>query len=68
LKAGIIRTPIRPLDTWRADPIRMLRAIRFAVRFDCSLDPQLTEEVCHRFQFPTFDPHALSQTPHSKTT
>ena len=41
LKDGIIRTPLEPLETFTDDPLRVLRAVRFAARFSFELDPPL---------------------------
>jgi tRNA nucleotidyltransferase/poly(A) polymerase len=32
IKQKLLRTPIKPADTWRADPHRMLRLVRFATK------------------------------------
>jgi poly(A) polymerase len=39
ISAGLIRTPAEPKLTFTDDPLRMLRAVRFAARFDFTIDP-----------------------------
>ena len=41
LHSGIIRTPLPPLTTFTDDPLRVLRAIRFASRYIFTLDNEL---------------------------
>lgn len=38
MRNKIIRTPLEPYQTFKDDPLRVLRLIRFAARFDFSLD------------------------------
>lgn len=39
MKAGILRTPMDPDATFHDDPVRILRGLRFADRFDWTIDP-----------------------------
>jgi tRNA nucleotidyltransferase (CCA-adding enzyme) len=43
LRAGLIRTPRPPRETLLDDPLRALRAVRFAARFGFELDGELVE-------------------------
>lgn len=40
LQAGVLRTPLRPLQTFLDDPLRVLRLIRFACRFNFTIDDE----------------------------
>eukprot|EP00158_Paraphelidium_tribonemae_P006766 Partr_v1_DN27963_c3_g1_i3_m11623 putative tRNA nucleotidyltransferase len=45
IRDGIIRTPLRAYETFRDDPLRVLRAIRFASRFNYSIEQDIPKAV-----------------------
>jgi poly(A) polymerase len=55
LSAGIIRTPLPAAETFADDPLRMLRAIRFAARFDFQIADETWSAIRDnaRLLFPT---------------
>ncbi|MBN2424513.1 MAG: HD domain-containing protein [Calditrichaceae bacterium] len=45
LKKKIIRTPLEPVHTFSDDPLRMLRAIRFATRLNFSIEKSTYDSI-----------------------
>jgi putative nucleotidyltransferase with HDIG domain len=45
LKSKIIQTPLDPLDTFSDDPLRIMRAIRFATQLEFTIAPKTYEAI-----------------------
>lgn len=48
MAAKIIRTPLEPHQTFKDDPLRVLRLIRFASRLDYTLDPETAKAMANK--------------------
>ena len=45
LEAGLLRTPVEPRITFFDDPLRMLRAVRFAARFEFRIEAETWDAI-----------------------
>ncbi|KAJ2049075.1 CCA tRNA nucleotidyltransferase, mitochondrial [Coemansia sp. S16] len=45
LRDGIVRTPLEPFKTFTDDPLRVLRVLRFASRFNYAIDEETAEAI-----------------------
>ena len=60
LREGVVRTPLAPFETFRDDPLRVIRCVRFASRFGFRLTPEVEDamkkpeiKVSFMFRFPS---------------
>lgn len=45
LRDQVIRTPLEPMKTFKDDPLRMLRCIRFAARYGWDIEPETKKAI-----------------------
>jgi len=45
LNNGLIKTPLDPYQTFKDDPLRILRVIRFGVRYQFQFDDAIEESI-----------------------
>jgi len=45
LRNGVIRTPLEPMTTFMDDPLRVLRAVRFAARYKFEMTTEVKEAI-----------------------
>jgi poly(A) polymerase len=45
LQQGLIKTPLEPEKTFSDDPLRMMRAVRFAARFNFNIDKNVFQAI-----------------------
>lgn len=47
LKEGLLKTPLQPEETYSDDPLRMMRAIRFATQLNFKIEKESLDAITH---------------------